>query len=121
MIGDVLHPQRPRVGDQLPEQAAPFRPVVDGGDLALVQADRDELGQAAALPDDAECAIAGVHQAGRRLDDLPEHDLKIQVAADRYDGLEQRVYPVPGCQHGLQPGLQLGKEVIEAQVRQQRA
>ena len=94
---------------------------MDGGDLALVQADRDELGQAATVPDDAKCAIACVHQADRRLHYLPEHDLKIKLAADRYDGLQQRVHPVPGGQHGLQPGLQLAKKVIEAQVRQERA
>jgi len=95
--------------------------VVNGGDLGLIQANRDELGQAAAVANHAERAVLSVHQSGRRLHDLPQHDLQIEVAADRDDGLEQRMHPVPGGQHGLQADLQLSQKVIKAQVRQERA
>ena len=93
---------------------------MDAGDLGLGQADRDELGQPAVVADDAECPIAGVHQPGRGLDDLAQHHLEVQLAADRDNRLEQRVHPVPGGQHRLQPGLQLAKKIVEAQVRQVR-
>ena len=69
-------------GDQLAEQAAAFWPVVDPGDLLLVQAHRDELGQPAALADDPERAVPGVDEGDRGLDDLAENDLQLKVAAD---------------------------------------
>ena len=118
--GDVLQAQRARVGDQLAEQAAAFRPVMDPGDLRLIQANRDELGQPAALADDAQRAVTSRHQLDRRLDDMPEHDLEFQMTADGDHGLQQRVRPVPGVEDRLQPQLQLYEEVVEPQVRQQR-
>jgi hypothetical protein len=64
--------------------------------------DRDELGQAAVVADHAERAVAGLDQRHRGLDDLAEHDLQVQVGADRDDGFQQGMDPVPGGQHGLQ-------------------
>jgi hypothetical protein len=97
-------------------------PASDGrNDLGLGQADRDELGQPAVVADDAERPVAGVHQPGRGLDDLAQHHLEVELAADRDNRLEQRVHPVPGGQHRLQPGLQLGEQVVEAQLRHDRA
>ena len=118
--GDVLQAQRARVGDQLAEQAAAFRPVMDPGDLRLIQANRDELGQPAALADDAQRAVTSRHQLDRRLDDVPEHDLEFQMTADGDHGLQQRVCPVPGVEDRLQSQLQLYEQVVEPQVRQQR-
>src|SRR6185312_6636235 len=100
-------PQRLRVGDQFAEQAAALRPVVDPGDLRLVQADGDELDQPAALADDAERAVAGRHQFDRGLDDLPEDHLEFQVAADGNHGFEKRVRPVPGVENLLELHLRV--------------
>jgi len=93
---------------------------MNAGDLGLVQADRDELNKAAGLADHPERPVTRVHQPDRGLDDAPEHDLQVQVAADGDNRLEQRVRPVPGGQHGLQPDLQLGEQIVEPQVRQER-
>jgi hypothetical protein len=123
MRGDVGQAQRPRVVDQQAEQAAPLRPVMDPGDLVLAQPDRDELGQPLALvtrvafPDDAQRPVAGVHQADRGLDHPPQGGLQVQAGADGHDRLEQAAHPVPGRQHDLQPGLQLGQQLVELQVR----
>ncbi len=88
-------------------------------DLVLGQADRDELGQPLALADDAERAVGRVHQPDRGLDDPPQRGFQVQARTDGHDRLEQAAHPVPGRQHGLQPGLQLGQELVELQVRQQ--
>src|SRR5690348_6897405 len=98
----------------------PFRPVMDRGDLRLVQADRDELGQPAALADDAERAVAGGHQFDGGLDDLPQYHLEFELAADRDHGFEEGMRAVPGVEDRLQPRLQLHQKVVEPQVRQQR-
>ena len=95
--------------------------MMNRGNLRLVQADREELAQAAPLTDDAERTVPGGDQFYRRLDDLPEHHLELQVAADGDDGFEQSVRPVPGVKYRLQPQLQFHKEVIEPQMWQQRA
>jgi len=96
-------------------------PVMNPGDRGFVQADRNELGQPAALADDAERAVPGGYQVDRRLDDLPEHDLELQMTADGDHGFEQGVRPVPGVEDRLQPALQLRQQLVEPQVRQQRA
>ena len=75
----------------------------------------------AAFADDAQRAVPGGDQFDRGLDDLPEHDLEFEVAADRDHGFEEGMRPVPGVEDRLQPKLQLDEEVIEPQVRQQRA
>src|SRR5204862_5037881 len=98
---------------QFAEQPAAFGPMINRGNLRLVQADGDELDQPAFLADDAERPVAGGDQFDRCLDDLPEHHLEFQVTADGDDGFEQRVCPVPGVQDRLQPQLQLYEEVIE--------
>jgi len=89
-------------------------------DLRFIQPDRDELSEPAPFADDAQRAVPGVDQGHGRLNDLPERDLKFQVAADRHDGLEQRMRAVPGGQHRLQPDLQLGEQFVEPHVRHYR-
>ena len=119
MLADVRQAQRTGVVDQQAEQAAALGPVVDPGDLVLGQPDRDELGQPLALADDAERAVGRVHQPDRGLDEPPQRGFQVQAGADGHDRLEQAAHPVPGPQHDLQPGLQLGQELVELQVRQQ--
>ena len=115
-----MQAQRARVGDQRAEQAAAFRPVMDPGNLRLIQANRDELGQPAALADDAQRAVPGGYQLDGGLDDLPQHHFELEVAADHDHGFEERMGPVPGVENRLQPRLQLHQKVVEPQVRQQR-
>src|SRR5262249_61734319 len=91
------------------------------GDLRLVAADGDELGQPAVVTDHAERAVARLDQRHRGLDDLAEHDLQVQVATDRDDGLQQDVDPVAGVKYRLKPGLQLGEQVVEPELGQDRA
>src|SRR6476659_8455726 len=121
--GDVGQAERAGIVDQQAEQAAAFGPVMDPRDLALAQADRDELGQpqfpAVLVADDAECAVGGVHQADRGLDDPPEGGLQVQAGPDGDDRLEQTAQPVPGRQHRLQPVLQFGEQLVELQMRKQ--
>ena len=117
MRGDIGQAQRPGVIDQQAEQAASLGPVVDPADLVLAQADRDELGQPPVVTDDAQRAVGRVHQPDGAFDDPPEGGLQVQARADGDDRLEQPAHPVPGRQHGLQPGLQLGQELVKLQLR----
>ena len=90
-------------------------------DLRLVQPDRDELSEPSPFADDAQRAVPGIDQGYGSLDDLPEHDLEFQVAADRHDRFEQCMSAVPGGQHRLQPDLQLGEQFVEPHVRYSQA
>ncbi len=76
---------------------------MDPGDLRLVQAHRHELGELPALADDAERAVPGGDQLDGRLDDLAEHHLELELAADGDHGLDQRVRAIPGVEDLLQP------------------
>ena len=51
---------------------------------------------------------------------VPEHGFQVQVAADGDDGLQQGMDPVAGVDHRLQPGLQLGQQLIEPELGHQR-
>jgi hypothetical protein len=117
--GDVGQAQRPRIIDQQAEQAVALRPVMDLADFLLAQADRDELGEPASLADHAQRAVRRVHQADRGLHDPPQGGLQVQTRADRDNRLQQAAHPVPGAQHDLQPGLQLGEQLVQLQGRQQ--
>jgi hypothetical protein len=108
------------MGDQLAQQPAVLRPAVNRADLGFVQADRDELDQRTAFADHAQRAVAGSYQADRPLDDPPQHHLEVKVGTNRDDRLQQRVRPVPGVQDVLQADLQLGQQLIQAQLRHQR-
>jgi hypothetical protein len=112
--------QRAGVDDQLTEEAAAFGPVVDPLDLVLIEANRDELGQPAALSDDPERTVLGVDQSDRRLNNLPEDDLQLEIGAHRDDRLEQRVHAVPGLDCGCQPDLELAQQVVKPEVGQNR-
>ncbi len=81
-IGDLREPERARVGYQRAEQAAALGPVMDRRDLLVIQADRDELDQPAALADHAERTVPGPDQRNGRLNDLLEGSLEVETAAD---------------------------------------
>ena len=91
---------------------------MDRRDLVVRQADRHEFDQAPAFANDAERPVTGPDQRDRGLDDLLEYHLQVEVGADRDDRFQQRVHPVPGGQHRLQPGLELGEQIVEAQLWQ---
>src|ERR1035438_9229574 len=111
--GNLREPQRARVRYQRPEQAPALGPMMDRGDLRVVQANRDEFDQPATLPNHAEGTVPGPDQGDGRLDDLLERSLQVEAAADLDDRLKQYVDPVPGGQHVPQPALQFGEQVIE--------
>ncbi len=115
---DVRKPQRVRILDQQPEQAASLGPVVDLRDLVGAEPDRDELDQLLPFADHAEGAVPGIHQLYGRLDDPAQHRLQVEPRADRDDRLEQSVHPVPGREHRLEPHLQLRQQVVEPELRQ---
>ena len=93
--------------------------MVDPADLLLGQAHRDELGEPPVVADHAERPVGRVHQPDRGLDDPRQRRLQVQARADRDDRLQQAAHPVPGGQHRLQPGLQLGEQLVQLQGRQQ--
>ena len=76
-----------------------------------------ELGERPALADYPHGSVAGVDQVNGGFNDPAQHDLDMQVAADGHDG-EQGIDAVPAGKDGLQPGLQLFKEFIKPEVRQ---
>ncbi len=88
-------------------------------DLLVGHAYRDELGKPAALADHAHCPVLRVHEPDGCLDDVAQGDLDVEVRSDRDDRLEQRIDPVPGGQHCLQPDLQLSQQFVEAQAGQE--
>jgi hypothetical protein len=116
----MSQPQRARVGDQRTEQAPALRPMMDGLDLVVGQADRDEFDQPSSLADDPQRTVAGPDQGDRGLDDLREHRLEVEGGTDGDDRFQERVDPVPGGQHGLQPGLKLAEQIIQARLRRHR-
>src|SRR5580698_1315835 len=93
---------------------------MDLPDLVLGQADRDELGQPAALADNPHRAVAGVYQGDGCLDDPAQHHPDVEVGTHRDHGLEQGIDPVARRHHSLQPDLQLIQQLIEPEVRQHR-
>jgi hypothetical protein len=52
-------------------------------------ANREEATEAAPTVGDTECAVAGADQLGRRLEDLFQNPIEIEVAGDRQRGLIQ--------------------------------
>jgi len=116
MVGDVGQAQRPGIVDQQAEQPAALRPVVDSADLLLAQADGDEFGQPPVLADHAQRPVRRVNEPDRGLDDPPQRGLQVESRANGDDRLQQGSHPVPGGQHGLQPSLQLGEQLVQLQV-----
>ena len=91
--------------------------MIDRGDLGLVEPDRDELGQPAVLADHAEGAVPGVDQPNGRLGDPAQHGFQLKIRADAHHGLEQRVDPIAGVEHLLQPQLELAEQLVKLQAR----
>lgn len=64
------------------------------GDFLVVQADRDELGQALALlVQHPQRAVAGTDQLHRGGHDPPQHHRQVQFAADRQHRIDQGLHP----------------------------
>jgi flagellar hook-basal body complex protein FliE len=94
--------------------------MINPGDARLIQADRDEVSQPAAVPDNAERTEPGIDQSDRSLHDAAEHRLQFQIAANCDNRLKEAVYSVARNEHRLQTALQLRQQVIERQLRQDR-
>src|SRR6266516_4370239 len=118
VLGNLRQPQRPGVVNELAENSQSVRPVVDGRDLVLVQANRDELDKPLVLADHTERAVLRVHQADLGIHELLKHDLQVEVTAHRNDSPQQAAHAIASRKHRLQPCLHLGQQVIKPQVRQ---
>lgn len=100
--GDVVHPQRLRVVDQVPEDAPAAGEVDPGksGTLVVRQASGDELLQVVTGGcKDTESAVAGVGQIHGGGDDTVQNRGQVEFAAD---GQHRRQQP-------LQPALRSGQ------------
>ena len=71
---EVGEPQRARVDDEPAEEALALGERADGRDRGVVDADGDEVGQAAGVVEHPERAVAGSHERRRGLDDALQHD-----------------------------------------------
>ena len=68
---------------------------------------------AGSVPAHPEGAVPGIDERDRGLDYLPQHDLEVEVAADRDDRLEQRMHPIACLDRGRKPDLQLRQQLLE--------
>jgi hypothetical protein len=70
MIGHAGQAQRGWVGDELAEQTAALRPVVNGRKLILGNANRDETGESSLIADNPHGAVTRVNQGRGGLNDV---------------------------------------------------
>jgi hypothetical protein len=89
-------------------------------DLVFLETDRNELDQTTGVPDNTERAVLCVYQTDRGSHDAMQSLLKLKLAADRDDCLEQRMNAVAGVECHLKASLKLTQQVIQAQVRKER-
>ena len=116
MLADVGQAERLGVDNQEPEDPEALREGADAGAGLVVDADRDELREAGAgIVEHTQCAVAGVDERDRALDDPLEHRGDVEVGTDRQDGVEQ-LTKAPRSRmfgwHGVQgtPDHMCGKE-----------
>ena len=94
MRADVGQPQRPRIVDQHTEHAAPAGQVADRSMRLLVDARGEEpLEQLAPLVEHADRRVARAGQLARDLEQLIEHDLRIELGDQRAPDGEQPAQP----------------------------
>ena len=94
IVGQIVETQRPGVGDQRAEDAAPARQVADDRARVVVDAVRDEpLEARTGRVDDAECDVSRTGDEGRRLDDPLENPVERELRADREAGLQECAQP----------------------------
>ena len=91
----IVEAQRPGIGDQRAENAAPARQVADHSPRLVVDAVRDEpLEARPGRIDDAECGVPRTGDERRRLDDALENAVERKLRADCEPGLQQCAQPV---------------------------
>ena len=94
ILREVVQPQRPRLADQHPEDAAPARQVADLRAQVVVDAVGDELLQLDPVRvDHAERGIASAGQLGRGLHEPVEQRVERQLRGDGESRREQRTQP----------------------------
>ena len=82
MIADPGDAHRRGLADEEPEDPMADGRIADGGSLLVRDADRDELLDRAARRQDAECAVRGVRELDRELDDASKHDGKVELRGE---------------------------------------
>ena len=94
VLREVVQPQRLRLADQHPEDAAPARQVADLRAQVVVDAVGDELLQLDPVRvDHAERRVASAGQLGRRLHEPVEQRVERQLRGDGESRREQRTQP----------------------------
>ena len=97
---DVRQTQRPRLGDQHPENPAAAGQVADGAMGVLVDAGREEALEALApLVEHADGRVARARQLARDLEQALEHRFGIELGDERPPDVQQA--PEPPLIHGI--------------------
>jgi hypothetical protein len=101
ILTEVVEPQRPRVGDQRAEDAAPARQFADDGARLRGEAGRQEpLESRAGRVDDAEGGVARAGDGGGGLDDVLEERVERELGAEGDAGLDEPAQPSLGLGRG---------------------
>ena len=97
------------MGDQFPQHALALRQGPHPGVELLIDADCDEVGQAAVCAEDAERPVAGIDQLGRRLGDAVQGAAQVQPRGDGEERVQQVLHPLLAAGDRRQPLLHLGR------------
>ncbi len=89
-------------------------------DLLVIDANGNELDEAAVITDNTQRAVSGVHQLDSRGHDPMQHLLEFKLATDRDDRLKQRAHAVSRVERRLKAHLEFTQQIIQAQIRKQR-
>ena len=114
----VGQPQRPRVHDQLTEQALALRQRAHRGPGLLVDAHVHEPRDPPVRGEHAQRPVPGVDQVHRGLHDAAQRRLQLQAGGHGQHRVQQPLHPVPGGHDLRQPLLDLGQQLVEPQPRQ---
>jgi hypothetical protein len=82
VIADPGDTHRRGLADEEPEDPVADRWIPDGGSLLVRHADRDELVDRAVRPEDTECAVRGIRELDRELDDALEYHGKVELRGE---------------------------------------
>ena len=95
MLADGRDAQRPRIVDEHAEDAAPARQVADRAVRLGVDAARDEaLELAPVAVEDAERGVPRAGDLARRLEDLVEHGLQVELRQQAAADVDQAPEPL---------------------------
>src|SRR3954465_6981258 len=120
VLPQVGDPQRVRLADQLPQHALALRQRPHHGGEVIVDADVDEGGETATLPQHAQGPVPGIHQVGRGLHDAPQRARQVQPGGDAQEGVEQVLHPGLAPCHRGQPVLPLVDQFGQSHGGQRR-